>query len=188
MRTHITTPSLVSRWCGELQLKWYCFSICAGSVWSRQLARTAMIPARFFSWRDRDRAAQRWAARAARLDESWAEPWVAMGALWMALDRPEVAFEALMGASARDPYSRVVILMLAGVLDDLGMHEEAYHWHRRAAHAAWDHPDLSRDGHSDGMFWRELGLFCLEHERDEEARDVAAFATLYDGWSGGRRA
>ena len=88
-----------------------------------------------------------------------------MGALWMALDRPEVAFEALIGASARDPYSRVVILMLAGVMDDLGMHEEAYRWHRRAAHAAWDHPGLSRDGHSDGMFWRELGLFCLEHGR-----------------------
>ena len=84
-----------------------------------------MIPARFFSWRNRNRAAQRWAARAARLDEWWAEPWVAMGALWMALDRPEVAFEALIGASARDPYSRCVILMLAGVLGDLGMHEEA---------------------------------------------------------------
>ncbi len=131
MRTHVTMPSLVSRWSNELQLKWHCLSICAGSVWSRRLASAAMIPARFFSWRNRNRAAQRWAARAAQLDESWAEPWVAMGVLWMAMGKPEVAFEALMGASARDPYSRVVILMLAGVLDDLGMHEEAYLWHRR---------------------------------------------------------
>ncbi len=63
-----------------------------------------MIPARFFSRLNRNRAAPRWAARAGRLDESWAEPWVAMGALWAALDKPEVAFEALMGASGRDPF------------------------------------------------------------------------------------
>ena len=111
-----------------------------------------------------------------------------MGALWMALGKPEVAFEALMGASARDPYSRVVILMLAMTLDDLGLCEESYHWHCRAAHEARERATTIEDGHPDSMFWRELGLYCLHHGRDEEMREVAALAEVYEGWSGGGRA
>jgi predicted Zn-dependent protease len=185
-RMHLTrTPNPVFRWLNAAQLKWYLVSITVSAWSSRLLARTALLHTRLFSRWNRDAWALRWAGRAARLDDRWDEPWVAMGALQAASGKPALALEALIGANARHPHSRVVTLMLAGTLDDLGMCEEAYLWHRRAAHAAWENAGRIDDGHPDSLFWRELGIFCLEHRRYDEAREVAAFATLYEGWSGG---
>lgn len=153
----------------------------------RGTARLCLGVAKQLSRRDRDQAALRWVHRATRLDEAWAEPWVAAGALHGALGHEGQALEAFMGANARDPGSRVIVLMLGMALDELHLCDEAYEWLVRAAHASRAADDSVADGHPDSLFWRELGLYCVSHGRDDEAVQVAALAELYEGWSGGVR-
>lgn len=161
----------------------------SGGLWNMDLrARAAMVAARVLSRIGRDALALHYAMQAARFNDRWAEPWVARAALHFAAGRSMPALEALMGANARDPRCRIIMLMLAMTLDDLGLCEESYHWHCRAAHKALEPAAEIDDGASDSMFWRELGLFCLDHGLDGEMREAAALAEVYEGWSGGRRA
>lgn len=143
-----------------------------------------MAITRLFNRWGMERAALKWAYRAARFREDWAEPWVAMGALHFFLDQREAALEALIGANARDPSSRVIMLMIAQTLDSIEMCESAYEWHCQAAHAIWNNPRAASDGHADAMFWCELGIYCLGHDRYDEAQVVATYATLYRGRGG----
>ena len=153
----------------------------------RVSARLCLAVAKLLSRRARDRAALRWVHRATRADEEWAEPWVAAGALHGALGHTGQALEAFMGANARDPQSRVIVLMLGMALDELHLCDEAYEWLVRAAHASRAADESVADGHPDSLFWRELGLYCVSHGRDDEAIQTAALAELYEGWSGGQR-
>ena len=153
----------------------------------RGTARLCLGVAKQLSRRDRDQAALRWVQRAVRVDEAWAEPWVAAGALHGALGHTGQALEAFIGANARDPQSRVIVLMLGMALDELDLCEEAYEWLVRAAHASGAADESVADGHPDSMFWRELGLYCVSHGRDDEAIQTAALAELYEGWSGESR-
>jgi lipopolysaccharide biosynthesis regulator YciM len=153
----------------------------------RGAARLCLGVARQLSRRDRDQAALQWVHRATRVDGAWAEPWVAAGALHGALGHTGQALEAFMGANARDPQSRVIVLMLGMALDELHLCDEAYEWLVRAAHASRAADESVADGHPDSLFWRELGLYCVCHGRDDEAIQTAALAELYDGWSGGVR-
>ena len=112
---------------------------------------------------------------------------MAAGALHGALGHTGQALEAFMGANARDPQSRVIVLMLGMALDELHLCDEAYEWLVRAAHASQAADESVADGHPDSLFWRELGLYCVSHGRDDEAIQTAALAELNDGWSGGVR-
>jgi Flp pilus assembly protein TadD len=132
-------------------------------------------------------AAVRWYECASRLEPLSPVPWLAQAEAWENLGHAERRLEALMGASARAPTDRRIQLAVGWALDDLGMCDEAYTWLCHAAHAATTDADVGQDGHPDGLFWRELGLFCLQHERFEEAREVAAYAELFYAWRGGRR-
>ena len=157
------------------------------SMIRRGTARLCLGVAKQLSRRDRDQAALRWVHRATRVDEAWAEPWVAAGALHGVLGHTGQALEAFMGANARDPQSRVIVLMLGMALDELDLCEEAYEWLVRAAHASGAADESVADGHPDSLFWRELGLYCVGHGLGDDAIETAALAELYEGWSGGVR-
>lgn len=112
------------------------------------------------------------------LDDSLAEFWMTDAERLRGLQRFEAALEALMAANARSPRDRRIALLIGLTLDELEMCDEAYHWLCRAAHAAGEAESPIRDGETDGRFWKELGVFCLSHDRFEEAKEVAAIAIL----------
>ena len=73
------------------------------------------------------------------------------------------------------------------VLGEVRRGDEACERLVRAAHASRATDDSVADGHPDSLFWRELGLYCVSHGRDDEAIQTAALAELYEGWSGESR-
>lgn len=124
------------------------------------------------------RFASKFSALTLALDDSRAEFWMTDAERLRGLQRFEAALEALMAANARSPRDRRIALLIGLTLDELEMCEEAYHWLCRAAHAAGEAKSPIRDGETDGRFWKELGVFCLSHDRFEEAKELAAIAIL----------
>jgi hypothetical protein len=76
------------------------------------------------------------------------------------------------------------MLSLAFALDEMGMCGEAYEWHCRAAHWAGESETSPSDDEAEAMYWHALGRFCLRHDRDTEAVEVAALAVLAGDFPG----